>query len=289
MINSIRSEIWKAMHNVYFYVALSVGLFIAVLNAVQNAEVVADLTERTIWAVEKGTASGSYDGFSLFVRTLPYVMGNYASILYQFVWPILAAMPFAWSYCVERRSGLYNQIITRGTVGRYIVSKYVAVFVSGGIAVAFPIIVDLLLNALICPMSVIDTCDFLVAIANGWFFSELYYTDPWAHATIWCVVVFFLGGAVAGLSFLVGTKIRLKVLVILVPFAILTIWNVVYNNVIYAYFREYLPTIVLSPLQMIRAASSLQNPEWLIVATISLLSILGLSAGFWQVKHHELV
>ena len=290
MLKILRTEMWKALHNSYFYLALGLGLIVILLNVGQNVIRVQKFTEWTLQGLEAGYASGAHDGFSLFISTLAYnFSANYGTVLYMVVWPILAAMPFAWSYSVERRSGLYNQIVARCGTVQYIFSKYIATFISGGLVVSFTMLADLLLNALVCPYSVLDICDSLSAVSNDMFLPALYYTNPWAHALIWCVVVFFLGGSAAGLAFLVGTKLKLQVLVMLVPFAILIVWNVFYYFVIYAYFWQVLPSLSLSPLELIQAIGGNGNPEWFMALTISLLVVIGLGAGIWQVKHHELV
>lgn len=288
MKKMVKTELWKATHNTYFYLALAAGLVIVLIDLVENFVTVQGITERTLALLDTGAFSGGHDGISLFVLSLPYNGMNYASRLYLFVWPILAGMPFTWSYCAERRSGLYNQIVSRNSVDSYFVAKYIAVFVSGGLAVSLPLLSDVLLNAMICPYETPDVVMSQVSIFNGWFLSGLYYTIPWAHALIWCVVAFFLGGAVAGLCFLVGTRLRLQVLVVLVPFAILMLWDVLYNNVVYAYFWEYLPSVELSPLLLVLACGS-QNPVWLVATVVVTLTAVGFGAGYWQVKRNELV
>lgn len=288
MLKMLRAELWKALHNTYFYIALGIGGVIIAMNAVQNASVVQELTERTISGLMKGYSSGDAGGFSLFNHALVYHGVNFSSALFKTVWPVLAAMPFAWSYSEDRRSGMYNQLVVRSSTGKYVFAKYAAAFVSGGLAVMLIVLTDLLVTALICPYYVFEAIDALSFIGNKSFLSKLFYTTPWIHALIWCVVTFFQGGAVAGLTFLAGARLKLRVLVILVPYAILSVWNVVYYSVIKEYLGEYLPSLELSPLALIIVSSS-KNPEWLVFTTIGLLTAVGLGAAIWQVKCHELV
>lgn len=288
MMRMLRAELWKALHNTYFYLALGLGAVIIAMNAFQNASVVQELTEATLRALERGQASGDAGGFSLFNHALVYHGVNFSSALFKTVWPVLAAMPFAWSYSADRRSGMYDQLVVRSSIGQYAIAKYTAVFVSGGLVISLIVLTDLLITALICPYYVFDGLDALSFIGNKSFLSELFYSYPWIHALIWCVVTFFLGGAAAGLAFLVGAKMRLRVLVLLVPYAILTVWNVVYYTAINVYFGEHLPKLEMSPLALIIVSSS-KNPEWLVFITIGLLTAVGLGAASWQVKRHELV
>jgi hypothetical protein len=290
MKHMLKSELWKALHNVYFYIALAIGFAIIVVNVIENYISVSRLWESTLYYMDSGMISGSSEGLSLFLKALPYNKINYASRLFMTVWPILAAMPYGWSYCAERRGGLYNQIVTRSHIGTYYASKYVAVFVSGGLAVALPMLADLLINALICPDHQLDVAMSLGGVYSGSFLSVLFYTDPWIYSFIWCAVVFFSAGAVAGLCFVIGTKLRLQVLVILTPFALLMLWDVIYNNVLYNYLWSYLPqvNIDLSPMRMISAVGT-RFPEGYMAMLICGITALGAGVGYWQVKRNELV
>lgn len=292
MKNMIKSELWKALHNTYFYIALAAGFLIVAANVIQNYLTVSDLLRRNLEAMQRwpDMFRGGSVGSSLFIWALPYNRVSYASRLFVTVWPILAAMPYGWSYSAERGGGLYNQLVTRSDVRTYFASKYIAVFISGGLAVALPVLADLLINALFCPDHRMEAVMQLVGMYSGTFLSALYYTNPWAYSLIWCIVVFLAGGAVAGLCFVIGTKLRLQVLVILTPFAMLMLWDVIYNNVLYNYLWEHFPELNmdLSPLRMVCAVGT-RYPELYMAALICGLIALGAGVGYWQVKRNELV
>ena len=158
---------------------------------------------------------------------------------------------------------------------------------SGGAAVATPALVDILLNAMICPHEVIDVSNSISSIFNGWFMAELYYTYPWVHALIWCIVLFFLGGSTAGLCLIIGAKLRLQVLVLLVPFIVVTVWDMLFWNVFLPLFETSRQSVLFSPLTMVIAANSLPNPSWAVITVIGVLSVTGLSIGYWQVIKRE--
>lgn len=288
MKNSLKIELWKSFHNIFFYLAIAVGLLIALVDVAENSEIVRSLTESTLKFYTAGLVSGSHQGFSLFLLSLPYNGVNFASRLYLFIWPILAAMPFGASYSAERRSGMYNQMISRSSKNTYFISKYIAVFVSGGFVVAMPALADILLNALVCPYEVMDVSNSISSVFNGWFLAELYYTCPWIHALIWCVVLFFLGGSTAGICMIIGAKIRLQVLVMLFPFAVLTVWDVLFWNVLQPLIEGSQQSVLLSPLPMVIAANSIANPPWAVFTVIGVLIAAGFGIGYWQVTKHEL-
>ena len=194
MLRCVKAELRKAFQNRMFLISLAVGLLACGMDVVQNALTVRRLTETML---ELEGISTSPEGFSLFTQWIAVNGTTFGNIVFYFVWPILAVLPFGWSYTEERRSGLFDQIVSR--VGRrtYFVSKYAAVFVSGGAAVALPVLADLLANALVCPYCVPEAVTSVTPITNGYFLSRLFFTSPWAFALLWCCVEFLWGGVTA--------------------------------------------------------------------------------------------
>lgn len=283
--NCTKTELWKVLHSPMLYLSLAVGAVIALVDAVNNIELVRHFTEMVSSLSELGITYVSLDhmGYSLFALAMPYNGANYAGMLFSFVWPVLAAMPFGWSYYWERKSGLSNQLISRCGANCYYFSKYIAVFISGGLAVALPLLLNLLMNALICPYSVLSPL-ILPAMNSKSFLAELFFTHPWAHGMIWCCVAFLLGGAVACLCFCVGTWIRLQVVVMLIPFALLVAFDRVFDFVCVQ--LSGMVVMGISPLSIIFAVQA--GEEWITFTIIGILTVLTFVAGYWQVVKHEL-
>lgn len=209
---------------------------------------------------------------------------SFSRSLFFFIWPVLAAMPYGWSYSSERRSGYYNQVASRSSRKRYFCSKYIAVFVSGGLAVAVPLLFDLLANALVSPDAVPDVTLMIQPISNGCFLSGLYYTHPWVFALIWCFVDFLWGGVAACTCFLVGAKIRLQVIVMLVPFMIFVLLDGL-NTTVRRFMLLYQ---TFSPLQLAQPITMSANPGWVVFSVMGVLFLLTVTVGYWQVVKHEL-
>lgn len=283
MRQSLRTELWKAVHNTMFLSALLFGVLIASMNILENVKLVQELSP-SVTNVREGAQRSGYLGFSLFVNWIAVNTASSGNAAFSFVWPILAAMPYGWSYYRDRRTGVYNQLVSRCGVRTYFFSKYLAVFISGGLAVAIPILFNLLVNALICPYCVPKVITSLVMIFDGHFLSEVFYTNPWLHALIWCGVVFLYGGAAACLTFLVGTKPQLQVMVTLTPFACL----VLVDSVISLLREFWVSNIEYSPLKLVTAASPNQNPEWVVGLVFGIMLLGSLLLGYWQVRKHEL-
>ena len=267
------------------YLAMVVGLIFSSMDVWENYVKLEEFHETLQWIVgldsRIGTGHAGYSLFHLWMGIYPNTQG--ASLFYA-IWPVLAAMAYGWSYIEERRSGVYNQIASRTNARTYFVSKYVAVFVSGGLAVGVPMLVNLLSNALVCPYAKIPAT--YAIVSNNNIFSELFHTCPWAYGLLWCGMTFLCGGVAACLCFVVGTKLRHGVMVMLTPYAIYVALD--------ALFANLKPTVLrgigyaLSPLWTVTSVPGFANPEWLVFSILGLLTLLSFCVGYWQVVKHEL-
>jgi len=229
--------------------------------------------------------SKSYQGFSLFVNWIAINLSSVGSRVFYLIWPILAAMPYGWSYYQDRKTGIYDHLISRTGSFTYFTSKYAAVFLSGGTVIAMPVLLNLLINAMVCPYYLPKVISSLVMVFDGNFLSELFYTIPWIYALIWCTVDFVWGGVTACICFIVGTKPRLQVLVTITPFVIYALIDYLYTILL----NIVRFNIEMSPLKLAAAASANHNPEWLVISELSIILIVTFTIGYRQVRKNELV
>ena len=167
---------------------------------------------------------------------------------------------------------------------KYFFAKYLAVFVSGGLALMTPLLFDLLANALVCTYWVPNVTYYLTLVFDGHFLSTLYYTQPWLYALLWCGMTFLWGGAAACLCLTVGTWPKLRSVVTILPFIVLMAVDGVIA-VLPAYAKGKLE---LSPMLLVRCAPPHMNPGWLEFLALSVLTLFSLALGYWQVVKHEL-
>lgn len=204
MGNCIRTEMWKAFHNKMMRSALLIGFILVIADLVQTAITVSDL------GASYAHSPGGYDGCSLFVNWIGVNGVTVGAVVFYAVWPFLAAMPYGWSLYEDNRSHMTNNILTRVPYSQYLTAKMAAVFVSGGIAIALPVTTDLFASAMVCPACIPRVALPITGFCSGTaFLAKLYYTHPWLHAIIWCIIEFFWGGVAASLCIIVGHKVAL--------------------------------------------------------------------------------
>lgn len=285
MNKALRIELWKMLHEPMFYLAVAIGLAIAGINVAETVRTTRPLIEMNLEMLEKtGGQFGGFDGVSLFYKWIGVDLQGQWSQYFYLVWPILAALPFGWSYSTERKNGVYNQIVCRMGARHYFGAKYITVFVGGGLAVAVPVLLNLLVEAMFLPAITPNVLLMQTVICDGYFLSKLYFTHPWVHGLLWCLLDFLWGGAAACLCFIVGSRLRLKVMVILSPFVLIMLLDAMYT-VIQPMLKWQ---VELSPRMLAAAATMHQNPGWAVFTVMGVLLLASVILGYRQVVKHEL-
>lgn len=105
MKNCLKLELQRLFHQKQLYIALGIGLAIAMLDVAQNIRDVASLSAMY--------PEAGFEGYSLFARWMGINGFTFGHVLFYLVWPALAAVPYGWTYLSDKRSGYWQQLVTR--------------------------------------------------------------------------------------------------------------------------------------------------------------------------------
>lgn len=217
----MKTELKKAVRTKYFLAAVSIGTAITILSLVYN---VGRLETRKIYE----GINPCYEGFTLFNSWIggePFSLG---SSLYFFVFPLLIAIPYGWSFCGERTSGYMRQVIVRTGMKRYLTAKYIATFLSGGLAMILPLVINLLITAMFFPANKpIPSYDTMYGVFGVSMFSELYYTHPFGYVGLYLLVDFIFCGALTCLTMISAWFVKYKWINCIFPFVVCMAINMV--------------------------------------------------------------
>lgn len=206
---STHMELRKAFgRNPWFWIALAFGVFLAVWTAIVRSELFFSTLEMAI--VDWQRKEVGYSTVGAYALWMPLDNMDLPSGIFFMVWPILAAIPYAWAWTAETRSGLIEQECVRAGRRATVVSKWVAVFLTGFAIIAVPYAVNLLCNLCVEPAMSAWISDGLYArVLEQTPFSSLFYNNPLAFCILWTFVAGALGGlwatVVAALSMVVGS------------------------------------------------------------------------------------
>lgn len=223
MLKVINVELRKAIKTKYFISAILIGVLISIIGLVYNVNLVRENV------VYEGM-NPCHEASTLFNHWIGGEGFSLGSSLYFFVYPILIAIPYGWSFCSEKTSGYMRQMIVRTGKGKYILAKYVATFISGGLVMVLPLIINFMLTALFIPaLRPVPTYDTMYGVFGISMLSKLYYTHPFMYVGLYLLVDFAFCGALACLTMLSAQFIKYKWINCIFPFVVCMGINVLDN------------------------------------------------------------
>lgn len=270
MSGLVRAEVWKAFHNKNFSISLAVGLGIQSLNVIYNIFYVQD------GLLYSATGADVAQTRSLFIRWISADGWTLGFNMLWFLFPLLAAFPFGASLFYERKTGYINLILCKVTRIRYYTAKYIAVFLAGGTVISVTLLVNLLLNALVCPAALQDSYNYVTPVLYEEMGSALFYTNPWLFSFMWIGIDFLWGGVLAGICMLTSLLFSKRIFVLAVPFAVVRLLDVVLNY-------------NLSPSQYFMISTYITHQAMPMFGMIGLCFIIGFGGGWVIFRKMELV
>lgn len=124
------------------------------------------------------------------------------------IMPLFAAIPFAISQFEEWRSGYAAQVITRCGRRKYMNAKYAAVFISGGITIAVPLIISMIVSMCYMPVIKMDPIALQSRISTVYMFGYTYIYHPVLYTVIYIFVDFLYGGIFACMAMVASSFVR---------------------------------------------------------------------------------
>lgn len=250
MCSVLKLELKKAFKNKFFWISVVLGCLITLLSF----EHMVNMYYEGMSAISGNSTDIMYDPhigintvFNCWIGGEPFSLG---SSIYFFVFPLLIALPYGWSYSEERKCGYRRMMIAKTGKKKYYCAKYVAVFLSGGVAMVLPLIFNFWMTLLVVPAILPDvTMNMFYGVFGGSFLAELYYTVPFLYVAIYLFIDFVYCGFLVCICMVVSGIVRQKWGVVLIPFLLLLFVHVITD---YIYSDPSVAYKELSPLYFLR-------------------------------------
>lgn len=169
--------------------------------------------------------------------------------MYFFVFPLLVAIPYGWSYCEEKNNEYNRIIVVQSGAKTYLLSKYIAVFLSGAVAMVVPLLFNFILTAMffpaVTPVVIYDTA---YGVFGNSLMSMFYYTVPFLYVFLYICIDFVFCGFISCISFSLSSFVKYKSVVVILPlfiFLILIIPDSLSIPLMEFLIKKYRPCIFL--------------------------------------------
>ena len=202
----------------------------------------------------------------IWMHWMPADAFSFHGYLYFLLLPLLAGLPHAGSLLRDRADHYAQVICTRVSRGTYLCSKWIATFVSGGVAAVVPCALSFLLLLTRYPViNPVAGAGHQVAQPTS-MFAELYMTQPLAWVALWLGILFVVGGVLATLGLAVTYITEYGLIVHVLPFLLLYVLTTVFTA---------LGCGTVSPLTIIDPSRNVGCPFWLLALEFGLLACAG--------------
>lgn len=265
----VRMECRKAFRNKFFYTALAAGMLFAFMSGMYQISLYYDVLEE----LEFIGGDPMVGAFSLYNRWLGADNISLGSTFFFYLLPLLAAVPYGWSYAVEQKSGYVCNVAVRGGKWKYFLAKYIAMFLSGGLTVLIPLACSL--AAVACFVPATRPSYFYVnylAVPHGNLWSGLFYRAPLVFTLLHILLAFVFAGLFADLCFSISLYIKNQFAVVLLPF--FAVYGLDYSYTLWGRMTNW----EISPLRFLSAGIP-QNSGNTVVVLAEMALLLALSFG----------
>lgn len=198
MMKILKQEYERAVHGIGMLISMGIGLgcilfqVIPIINKwIESAKV---------WEEQDMYITFTRGGFFNF--WLPSYM-NGSTLYYYYFLGIIVALPYGVSYYRDKKSGVIKNICNRIEKSKYLIAKYIATFLAGGIAASLPLIFDFMLVKLIIPVDNFDINGTVLNAITEW--GAFTIDNPYLAVVLILLAWFFWGGALATVSLMVSS------------------------------------------------------------------------------------
>lgn len=212
VLKMLKIEFSRAFINKYLYLSILIGAIITVSHLIQYVIPLSKTLDEYL-AFNKPM---SYPGW-LFASWMGGNQYNMQGYLYYLLLPITSTIPFADSFFLDRKNGFIKNVFIRTQKVNYYLSKYLATFMVGGVAVIIPLLINFGCSTLLLPSMLpqaSSSFDFINA-ASMW--SELYFSHPFIYVFSYILIDFVFGGLIATIAVVVGHFVEHRFIVLISP------------------------------------------------------------------------
>lgn len=260
-MNVLIKEIKKSICNIFFIIPLAIFVIISIINAISiifnycNYNNTMNLNE----ILNHNTLAPTFSVYNLWIGGKDL---NNISKIFFFLILISPVLPYSQSYCL----GENKSILTNNSIN-YKCSKYISVFLSSGLLVSIPLIINLICLALFIPATTPDSVyDIYYNVFSFEFLSEIFYSYPLIYEILYIILFFVFCGLLGCCGYACYIICSRPLISILTPTFLLAIIHLI-NKV-------FLQNIDISPISYMNVASSVfRNYKILFIEMFILFAI----------------
>lgn len=228
------------------FVGLAITLSHIVTGVIPAAQA---LGETWTLAVSKGVYPTS-----IFNTWIGGDLGSLQPVLFFFLLPLLACIPYAGSLSADRTSGYKTNILTRISTGKYYFAKYVAIYLSAAVVIIVPLLANFIATHCFIPAvnPSVSAGTFPLFAKSMW--ADTFYSAPYQYLFQYFLLIFAFSGLLATTCMFFSFLSDNRFVVLVAPFLISLFLDFAVGNLFS--LPGFSPMEFLNPAQPIAARLS---------------------------------
>lgn len=239
---AMKNELRRACLSPAFAGAILVGVALALANVLLIAFPYAT---SDVWSAWRAGAKASYP-ISFHHSWMGQTSFSVTTVMFYWLVPLLACVPFAASLSDDISSHYADQIIVRVGKHRYFSAKLVASAVSAALVVSFPLVLNIAAVACLVPDIPPEPAAGTFYVAPNTMLVDLFYNAPWAYVALFVIMAAVLGSVCAITSCCISFVVRSRLVALLTPFGVCAFIQLAFQGTVLAGFS---PLNVILPYQ----------------------------------------
>jgi len=266
MKQMLKIELERAFRGSGFWLSLMIGMLISIIQYIQKvipavSDILLPMKDKLgipVCVHQTWIAMGDGWYYTLFVRLIP----------------LLAVIPYAVTYYTDNKKGIVYNYYSRTNKINYLLAKWMAVFITGGMVAIIPLMVNLMATSAVLP-SFIALDDTISCNANG-MWSYILYSHPYIYYMLSFILQFICAGLIATVSLLISQYVNNAFIVLLFPSVLCEFMNAT---------ARWLPTRILkalAPWRLFRIDQLAVKYWQTYVIFISIILVLDVIVYVWR-------
>lgn len=269
MKNLLKLELKKSFCNTWFAICLMIGAVLVCISAYHTAI-----------AYYGDDGSAAYFEYCMNSNILPRegpetvtlynswlgARTDLGAILFFYLVPILAVLPYGWNISTEINSGYLKVIVPKVGRKKYFSAKLFAAFISGGTAIASILLLSLFVTATLVPAVKPHSYNNMYYwVYHGDLFSSIAFSHPLIYALIYVIIDFLFAGLFACLPIVVALYSKKHIAALVIPYIVVILCDAARNFLNYICYIEISPLNLMCSLPPLNAAKPYIVIGWFVL------------------------
>ncbi|MGN0316777.1 MAG: hypothetical protein ACI4E1_02465 [Lachnospira sp.] len=265
----IKIELKRVLKSKLLYISLLIGLVFAFGSFAYRCLLVTEKLDPSMVSVQGYPMSvfNSWMGLRMGIDAM--------ATTYIYICMLIASMAYCGVLSSDMQSHYINQYYVRISKVKILMSRFIVTFISGGILVVIPLIVNLIATMTVVP-ALNPVYNGLFVLDGSCFFADIFFNAPMLYVFLYIFMFFLYGGAFCVISLVTSYIFDNSFLVILSPFVAYYGLGIV-SSLCFRILgtNKFDPVYLLSPTTQLDATGALiMFIEPVIITAICLIAFL---------------